>query len=116
MKQQLDEAIDALERFVDADADIADVRYARSKVDALVAEMARDCERYRWLRDKANRDYYNSPYIAIDSVDIDKEGGDRDWDFQWIRGRFADAAIDAARAAESGDPAPPAAPITGKEE
>lgn len=62
---------------------------------------AKDAQRYRWLRDQADRDDEACPYIGIErplTPDEDDEDGGLTWT-EWVGGEEADAAIDAAIAA-----------------
>jgi hypothetical protein len=84
---ELSDALDAL-------VNLAGMRWqdpvpARARVDQLVAALVADAARYRWLRDHVDP-HDGKPFIAIFN------GSFSAWNSE-----HADAAIDAARAAES---------------
>ena len=105
LHKQLDEAIDALGEIA-LDLGAMDIfphestkfQEVRSKVDALVAEIARDCERYRWLREPQE-------HCAVEWEDENEDGWTNVFYPQIREG--LDALIDSARAHSAGPSASP---------
>ena len=90
---------DALERAIHA---CWGAHGAHAEVYAMLrSELAaarRDAERYRWLRNCADRDGSGEPYIALDDWLCDPDDDDEPSDgilTKWLKGIEADAAIDA---------------------
>lgn len=72
---------------------------ALAERDRRLAEAQMEAERYRWLRDGADRDDEGHCYIAQDDWIAEGEGddaGDEGVVTHWLQGTEADAAIDAA--------------------
>lgn len=77
-----------------------------AELEKEVQALRADALRYRWLRDVADRDDDECPYIAFDRMDFDGLDGDMEQPPEiftaWLTGDKADAAIDAAMGGREG--------------